>query len=336
MLNWAIIGCGDVVQRLVQDSLFVRNKSNVMYVVSDNLKDAKNYGKKQNIKHILSNSKKNLSLILKDQNINSIYIATPPNSHFFYIDFFCKKKINIVCEKPLVTNKKQFSNLKNLIKKYRFNLFTCFYRRHLERFLYVKKVLEKKELGKIIYFDIKFFHNFNNHPTHNIVKGKPVPWRFVKKISGGGNVVDMGVHAIDLIEFMIGKIKKVNIYKTNRMNLYNVEDISIINFKLENRILGQSSWCSVSNKKVDQFSIYGSKGSIHFSMNLGYDEKIKIIKNEKIYIKKIRMKQPLHKNMFNDFIKQLISNNKKNIYEIKKNGLSNSKLIDLISNNSLD
>ena len=68
MLNWAIIGCGDVVQRLVQDSLFVRNKSNVMYVVSDNLKDAKNYGKKQNIKHILSNSKKNLSLILKDQN----------------------------------------------------------------------------------------------------------------------------------------------------------------------------------------------------------------------------------------------------------------------------
>ena len=48
------------------------------------------------------------------------------------------------------------------------------------------------------------------------------------------------------------------------------------------------------------------------------------------------MKQPLHKNMFNDFIKQLISNNKKNIYEIKKNGLSNSKLIDLISNNSLD
>ena len=45
MLNWAIIGCGDVVQRLVQDSLFVRGKSNVIYVISDNVKDAKAYGK---------------------------------------------------------------------------------------------------------------------------------------------------------------------------------------------------------------------------------------------------------------------------------------------------
>ena len=334
MLNWAIIGCGDVVQRLVQDSLFVRGKSNVIYVITDNIKDAKAYGKKYNIKFILLNSKKNLSLVLKDKNINSVYIATPPDSHFFYINFFCKEKINIVCEKPLVTNKKQFSKLKLLIKKYRFNLFTCFYRRHLERFLYVKKILEAKKLGKILYFDIKFFHNYNNHPTHNIIKGKPIPWRFVKKISGGGNVVDMGVHAIDLVEFMIGKIKKVSTHKINHMNLYNVEDLCIINFKLKNKILGQSSWCSVSDTKVDQFSIYGSEGSIHFSMNLGYDEKVKIIKNKKVIIKKIKMKQPLHKNMFRDFIKRLIINNKKNRYEIKSNGLVNSNLIDQISNYS--
>ena len=62
MLNWAIIGCGDVVQRLVQDSLFVRGKSNVIYVISDKVKDAKVYGKKYNIKFILLNSKKKIYL----------------------------------------------------------------------------------------------------------------------------------------------------------------------------------------------------------------------------------------------------------------------------------
>ena len=46
------------------------------------------------------------------------------------------------------------------------------------------------------------------------------------------------------------------------------------------------------------------------------------------------MKQPLHKNMFKDFIKRLIINNKKNRYEIKNNGLVNSNLIDQISNYS--
>lgn len=335
MLNWAIIGSGDVVQRLVDNSLFVKNKSSVVCVVSDNYSQAHQYGKKHKIKSIYANTAKNLNKILNDQNINSIYIATPPNSHFFYINFFCKKKINIVCEKPLVINEFDIKKLEKLFTKYKFNLFTCFYRRYLERFLYVKKIIEKKIIGKIIYFDIKFFHSHKNHPTHNIVKGKPLPWRFVKKISGGGNVVDMGVHALDMIEYILGEIEDLNAIKSNNMKLYKVEDVCIINFKLKNKILGQSSWCSVSDEKVDRFSVYGNNGSIHFSMNLGENEFIEIKKNGKTKIENIKMTQPLHRNMFKNFINKLIENNKKKIYEIKENGIKNSKLVSKIIKKSL-
>lgn len=335
MLNWAIIGSGDVVQRLVKDSLFIKNKSKVTYVISKDFDQAKDYGNKYKIKFIFLKTKKNLRKILNDKNINSIYIATPPNSHFFYIDFFCKKKINIVCEKPLVISEIEIKKIKNLNKKYKFNLYTCFYRRHLERFLYVRKIIKKKYIGKITYFDIKFFHSHKNHPTHNIIKGKSLPWRFVKKISGGGNVVDMGVHALDLIEFIIGEIKNFDVFKSNNMNFYKVEDVCVINFKLKNKILGQSSWCSVSDQKVDRFSIFGNKGSVHFSMNLGENESVQVIKNGKIKLKKINMKQPLHKNMFKSFTNQLILNNKKNIYEIKNNGLKNSELVSKIIRKAL-
>lgn len=336
MLNWAIIGSGDVVQRLVGNSLFIKNKSSVACVISDDFNQAYNYGKKNKIGSIYTKTTKNLNKVLNDQKINSIYIATPPSSHFFYINFFCKKKINIVCEKPLVINKLEIQKLDKLSKKYKFNLFTCFYRRYLERFLYVKKIIEKKIVGKIIYFDIKFFHSHKNHPTHNIIKGKPLPWRFVKKISGGGNVVDMGVHALDMIEYILGEIKDLNVIKSNNMKLYKVEDVCIINFKLKNKILGQSSWCSVSDEKVDRFSIYGNNGSIHFSMNLGENEFIEFKKNGKKKIKKIKMKQPLHKNMFKNFINKLIENNKKKIYEIKENGIKNSKLVTKIVEKSLE
>ena len=59
MLNWAIIGCGDVVQRLVQDSLFSKNKSTVIYVLTENFKEAEDYAKKYNIEHVLKKTKKN-------------------------------------------------------------------------------------------------------------------------------------------------------------------------------------------------------------------------------------------------------------------------------------
>ena len=91
MLNWAVIGCGDVVQRLVQDSLFSKNKSTVIYVLTENFKEAEDYAKKYNIEHVLKKMKKNLNKILSDKKINSIYIATPPSSHLFYINYFCKK-----------------------------------------------------------------------------------------------------------------------------------------------------------------------------------------------------------------------------------------------------
>ena len=134
---------------------------------------------------------------------------------------------------------------------------------------------------------------------------------------------------------MLGEIEKIEVIKSNNMKLYKVEDVCIINFKLTNKVLGQSAWCSVSDQKVDRFSIFGNKGSIHFSMNLGENELIEIIKNGKKKIKRIKMKPPLHKNMFKNFKNKLIENNKKKIYEIKENGLKNSNIVCKIIEKSL-
>ena len=120
----------------------------------------------------------------------------------------------------------------------------------------------------------------------------------------------MGAHSIDLINFMIGKIKFINSFKTNQMRFYKVEDINIVNFQTDKNILGQASWCSTSPFKVDEFKIYGRKGTISFSMNLGEQEYV-IIKLKDRIIKKIKMAQPLHKNMFSFFIDEPTQLNKR-------------------------
>ena len=45
MLNWAIIGSGDVVERLVQDSFNIKKKSNVKYIYSLDKKKAREISK---------------------------------------------------------------------------------------------------------------------------------------------------------------------------------------------------------------------------------------------------------------------------------------------------
>ena len=332
MLKWCIVGCGDVVQRLVQDSLQISGSSKVECILTDNIIEAKKFAKKYKINKVYKNTKKNINLIMKSD-VNSVYIATPPNRHFYYIKIFSKKILNIVCEKPLVIKKNEIIGLTKLIRNKKINLFTCFYRRYLEKFIYIKKIIKKNFMGDILYFNTKYFHNEKNHPTAQIIKGKKIPWRFVKEISGGGNLFDMGVHAIDLIDFFLGKIDLVDSFKHNYKGLYNVEDMLIANFKLKNNIIGQASWCSVSSKKVDEFNIYGSKASIHFSMNISESDNITMYKNGKKVLKRIKMKQPLHKNMMKKFIKDLLFLNKNKKFHVMKNGFKTSEILNKISNN---
>lgn len=330
MLNWCIIGSGDVVQRLLKKSIEKKNKSTLKYILSKDINSAKKYAENFENVQVLESSLKNIKLIQNNKLINSIYIATPPNSHYYYIEKLSNKK-NIICEKPLFINKKEIKNFKRLIKTKKFNFYTCFYRRYLERFLFVKKILKQKKIGKILYFDIKYFHNEKNHPTANIIRNKPIPWRFVKNVSGGGNIFDMGAHSIDLINFMIGEIKSVSAFKKNQMNFYNVEDINIVNFELKNKILGQASWCSTSPFKVDKFIIYGRKGTINFTMNFGEEDHVVIKLKNKIVKKKIKMKMPLHNNMFNYFIKELTKKNKTKKSHIDQNGITNAEILQKIS-----
>ena len=79
MLKWCIIGSGDVVDRLVGNSLNIKNNSKVISIISDNTKQARNVAKKINVREIYLNTSKNIKKIQNDKNINSIYIETPPN-----------------------------------------------------------------------------------------------------------------------------------------------------------------------------------------------------------------------------------------------------------------
>ena len=57
MLNWAIIGSGDVIERLVQNSLNVSNKSKVRCIYSLDKKKAKELSKKFNLGSVVNNYK---------------------------------------------------------------------------------------------------------------------------------------------------------------------------------------------------------------------------------------------------------------------------------------
>lgn len=317
MLNWAIIGSGDVVERLLQDSLNVRNKSKVKYIYSLDQKNAEKISKKFKLGIVV----KDYQYILNDNSINCVYIATPPNSHLFYIKLFSKKIKNLFCEKPLGVNSKQIKIIKLLVKKNKNNFYIPFYRRHHDRFIYVKKVIDSKKLGQPIFFKYLLSHNMDNHPTapiFNTNNKKKIPWRFNKNIAGGGNYIDMGPHFLDLVTIYLGDILKIDTNFSNLKKIYNVEETLCANIKLKNNICGQAIWSSVVDDKIDLFEIFFTKGKIEFSLNF---KDLVVIKKGNVYTKKkFKLAKPLHKNFVLKMIMDIY--NKKKYADFKGIDLS--------------
>ena len=319
MLYWAIIGSGDVVKRLVAKSFNVPKKSKVKYIFSHDLKEAKKLTKKYNFGKVV----KNVNVIANDKSINCVYIATPPNSHYIYLKKFANARKNILCEKPLAINPKHINLIKNICKRNRVSLIAPFYRRHLKRFNYIKKLLTQKKIGKIIFFRITLTHSPSMHPTApiniNKLSKKNIPWRFKKNISGGGNFLDMGSHAIDMVSFLLGNIKKIHSLKKNYTNYYDVEDTLITNIQLNNGIIGQGVWSSVTKKTSDSFEVFGTRGYIKFSMS--FSDRIELFIGNKKFVKTIPFEKPFHKKLIRYVVNKFVNKIRSNSYFIDENSL---------------
>ena len=323
MLNWAIIGSGDVVNRLVGNSFEKKGLSKVKYIFSKNTKEAIKLSKKYNYGKVA----KSLSEIINDQAVNSVYIATPPNLHASYIEKFSKNKRFILCEKPLALSKKELNYILKICKSRKISLITSFYRRYLTRFRIIKKILKKGDLGKIITFNYRLFHSPETHPTAPFKPKKNMknlPWRFKKKFSGGGNFLDMGAHAIDMISYLISDIKKIQTIKNNQLNFYKVEETLITNLELKNKVIGQATWSSVVNKTQDLFEIFGTKGSAIFSLN--FSDEVVITKGNRKFYKRIPFDKPFHKNLIEDTIKKFSNCNLKKTNIIEDQGFKVANL----------
>lgn len=53
-------------------------------------------------------------------------------------------------------------------------------------------------------------------------------WRQDPKTGGGGSLVDMGSHCIDLLEMFFGKIKSVSCFINNNVHSYKSEDSAVV------------------------------------------------------------------------------------------------------------
>jgi predicted dehydrogenase len=257
-ISWGMIGCGNVTEMKSGPAFNKVENSSLVAVMRRNGEKAKDYAIRHNVPRWYDNA----TDLINDPRVNAVYIATPPDSHADYAMQAMKAGKPVYVEKPMARNYQECEEMINISARTGVPLFVAYYRRMLPGFLRVRELINSGVIGKPLYFSIRFFTPPREEDYH-----KPLPWRVVPGISGGGYIFDLGSHQLDYIDYILGPIEQVSSISFNQGNLYEPEDFVTASFRCRNGVAGQGVWNFVSpaHLQEDCIEIAGEDGTIHFS-----------------------------------------------------------------------
>src|ERR1019366_6595890 len=97
----------------------------------------------------------------------------------------------------------------------RLPLFVAYYRRRLPGFLKVKELVDSGALGRVTGATYRLAEPFHR---------KGPLWRVDAKVAGAGHFLDLGSHALDLLDYFLGPLGDVKGSAANVASDYAVED----------------------------------------------------------------------------------------------------------------
>lgn len=292
-MNWGFIGCGSVTEVKSGPAYQQTEGFNVAAVMRRDVEKLEDYAKRHNIETTYTDAE----ALINDPNIDAIYIATPPDTHKYYALKIAEAGKPCCIEKPLSPSYSESLEIHNSFDKKNIPLFVAYYRRSLPNFLKIKEWLDNNYIG-----DVRHINSHLSKPPSETDLSKTYNWRTDINVAPAGYFDDLASHGLDLFTFFLGDIIDANGFSLNQQGLYSAKDAVTASWLHKNGITGSGTWNFGCYEHIDNVTIYGSKGTISFSV---FHENPIILKsdtkNEELVIENPKHIQKFHVKNMSDF-----------------------------------
>lgn len=276
-LQVCVIGAGSISDMHLQS--YVNNPNAILYGVYDyySKERAEEKAKKFGINRVYSS----LEEVFHDSEVDAVSICTWNNSHAEISIGALKGGKHVLVEKPLSMNVEEALRVEKAVRETNKILQVGFVRRFATNTKVLKSFIDNGKLGEIYYAKASCLRRLGN----------PGGWFADKERSGGGPLIDLGVHIIDICWYLMGrpKVKSIsgNTYHHlgNRGNVENlrfykaadydkekntVEDLAnaLITFENGASLMIDVSFTLHAKKDEIQVKLFGTKGGAELEPEL--------------------------------------------------------------------
>ena len=253
-IRWGIIGVGNVCEVKSGPGFQKATNSELVAVMRRDGEKAKDFAER----HAIPKWYDDAEALIHDDEVDAVYIATPPYAHKDYTELVAQADKPVYVEKPMALSYAECQAMIDVCQQYNVPLWVAYYRRALPRFLKIRELLDNGAIG-----EVRTVSTTLRKPPINVSGG--IPWRVQPEISGGGIFVDVGVHTLDFLDYVLGAIESVQATTTNHAGLYPTEDNVTALFTFKSGVTGVGLWHFTSHDSFDETIIVGTEGHIAFS-----------------------------------------------------------------------
>lgn len=255
----AVIGCGGISQ--VHLDAYQKNPKVEIYALCDIdekqvIKRGEEYG--VNRRYL------DCETMLKElPEIDAVSVCTWNSAHAPCTIAALKAGKHVLCEKPMAMNAIEAEKMMAAAKEAGKLLMIGFVRRFGNDCAILSDLIADDQFGEIYYAKATYLRR----------NGNPGGWFGDKDRSGGGPLIDLGVHVIDLTRYLMGNHKPVSVYGATFQKLYNRKEIKGSG-GYKSVSAGQDDVCNVEDAvtaliRFDNGSVISVEAS--FSLNLEKD-----------------------------------------------------------------
>ncbi len=251
-IKWGVIGCGGIADRRTLPGMMLASNAELIAVMDANKAAADACKEKYNAKYAFDK----MEDVLAIDEIQAVYIASPVFCHKEQAMAAADAGKDILIEKPVGLTAAEAEEIAAYCEKKGVKLGVGFMMRFHAYHQAMHDIVSSGKIGEIVSARAQltcWYPEMENC------------WRQDMKLSGGGAMMDMGVHCVDLIRYITGlEVVEAAGICGNQIFKYSVEDAGGVIMKLSN---GAVAYVDANFNIPDaaakcKIEFYGTKGSI--------------------------------------------------------------------------
>ena len=251
-IRWGIIGCGDVVWKRVARAIQDDPNSELVSLCRRNPEKLLTFCEEFGV----ASSSTDADDLIASTDIDALYIATPVHLHEPQTVAAAEAGKHVLVEKPMALSTTECEAMINACQEAGVRLGVAYYRPFYPVIQRMAELVQDGAIGSVLSVSAITSTPFAINPDEDGY------WRVIPDEGGGGSLMDVGSHRLELFLRLFGPIRDVKAFCGTVAVDYESENVASLVLQFEFGIQGTLQCFFGTDTEQDEFAVLGTKGRL--------------------------------------------------------------------------